>query len=591
MELKRVDALTQDGPAGGIAWSPALQQARQQLSMVARSFHLFGHDAPERFIGTYFDSAQQELVVVEVVNGPSAMLGTQTIDYDFPLASTTTIDLDGEYPDLRVGVDLLIPSSSAGSTVRATVTAVARANARFGPLERAVTRVTLSAATPSIADRRTVELYEIAGDVALWDHTAPAQIDGATLYAALDPADAPAVGRAVELVDASSAYDATVVSAVPAPDLPGHLAIVVSPGPSAPLQAATAALLGNVVKGSQGETVSDEVLGSGDASAANQRFKLAKPPVTRVPSPGAPHGGASTLVVRVNGVQWQEVQYLYGYGTDDRVFVVELDDDGSAYVRFGDGVIGSRLPTGAQVTADYRSGLGTAGNVAVATLTSPLTRPKGLRSVSNPLAASGGGDAETIDDARMNAPTTVRTFERIVSLRDAEDQARENAMVGKATAAWVNGVVTVTAAGAGGAQLGASQLGALQADLDARRDPNRALVVRGYRPVALSIAVKLIAVSPDRDPKDVKVAVEAALPAHFAFAVRDFGQPVRLSEVFVAVQLVAGVVGVDVDLLTLADAGERAAHFLSADVNERIDLQPDELATLDASNLTVTVAT
>jgi predicted phage baseplate assembly protein len=291
-------------------------------------------------------------------------------------------------------------------------------------------------------------------------------------------------------------------------------------------------------------------------------------------------------------VQWREVQYLYGYGPDDRVFVVEVEDDGSEYVRFGDGMIGARLPTGAQVTADYRHGLGTAGNVSGGTLTSPLTRPKGLRSVTNPLPASGGGNPETIDDARLNAPTTVRTFGRIVSLQDAEDQARENAMVGKATSSWAAGVVTVTAAGAGGAQLGASQLDDLQADLDARRDPNRPLVVRGYRPLALSITVKLIAVSPDRDPKDVNAAVEAAMLAHFAFAVRAFGQPVRLSEVFVAAQQVAGVVGVDVDRLTLADASERATHFLgSAEVNERLELRADELATLDSSNLTVTVAT
>jgi hypothetical protein len=591
VELKRVDALTPDGPAGKIAWSPKLQQAQGNLSIVARPLHLFGRDAPDRFVGTYFDSAHDNtLVVAEVVNGPTAELGPQSIPYDFPLSPTATIDLDGEFPDLSVGVDLLIPSSSAGATVRATVTAVERANARFGPFERSVTRVTLSQSTPQIADRRTVELYELTGDVPLWDRTAPAEIDGATLYARLDPAAAPAVGRAVQLFDEKNAYDATVVSAVPAPDLPDHLAIVVSPGPATPLDAAKAVLLGNVVKSSQGETVTDEFLGTGDASVPNQRFKLAKPPVTRVPSPGAPHGGASTLVVRVNGVQWQEVQYLYGFGTDDRVFVVELEDDGSAYVRFGDGTIGARVPTGAQVTADYRHGLGTAGDVGAATLTSALTRPKGLRGVTNPLPASGGGDPETIDEARVSAPTTVRTFERIVSLQDAEDQARENAMVGKATSSWAQGVVTVTVAGAGGTELGASQLDDLQADLDARRDPNQPLVVRGYRPVALSIVLRLIALSPDRDPKDVKAAVEAALVAHFAFAARAFGQPVRLSEVFVAAQDVDGVLGVDVDALTLADASERASHFLSAGVNERVDLRPDELGTLDASNLTVTVA-
>jgi predicted phage baseplate assembly protein len=317
--------------------------------------------------------------------------------------------------------------------------------------------------------------------------------------------------------------------------------------------------------------------------------------VTRVPHAGAPHGGASTLVVRVAGVQWHEVQYLYGSGPQARVYVVETEDDGSTFVRFGDGTTGARVPSGAHVSADYRTGLGTKGNVGAGSLTSALTRPKGLHAVGNPLPASGGGDAETTEDARLNAPNTVRTFERIVSLRDAADQARENAMVGKATSAWTRvGTelgVAVTVAGAGGAQLGAAQLADLRADLDARRDPNRPLVVRGYRPVALSISVRLIAIAADRAAKDVQAAATAALLEHFAFAARDFGQPVRLSEVYVAAQRAVGVIGVDVDTMTLADAGQRSAHLLGAQpLHDRIDLEPDELATLRAVDLTVTVA-
>lgn len=597
VELKRVDAIAPHAPTARVVWSPPLQVAREHLAVLARPLRLLGHDAPDSFIGTYYDAALKEIVVAQVTSGaPPVKLGEATIPYAFPLAPTTTIELDGEYDDLRVGVDLLIPSTSSNTTVRATVTAAARVNKRFGPVQRTVTQVTLSAPTPDIRDLRTIELYELAGNVDLWEHAPPAQITGATVYAALDPTAAPAVGRPVQLVDGTSAYDATIVSAGPAPDLPGHLAVVVTPGPAGPLNAESAALLGNVVEASHGEAVGDELLGIGDASIAGQRFKLAKPPITRIPQAGAPHGGASTLIVRVSGIQWTELQYLYGSGPQDRVFVVETDDDGSTYVRFGDGTIGALLPSGARVTSDYRTGLGTAGNVAAETLTSALTRPKGLRSVSNPLAAGGGGDAETIDDARLNAPTTVRTFERIVSLRDAEDQARENAMVGKASAAWtmVGGDpgVAVTVAGAGGAQLGQSQLAGLRADLDARRDPNRPMLVRGYSPLGLSIVVRLIAMDADRDPKDVSAAVRAALLAHFSFAVRDFGQPVRLSEVYVAAQQVPGVAGVDVDRLTLCDPPQLAAHFLStAAVQDRIDLTSGELATLDADNLSVKVAT
>jgi hypothetical protein len=594
-ELKHVDAVTGAGPAGGLAWSPPLTRDQDELVVIARPFRLLGWDAPDSFVTTYYDGSLKELVVTEVENGAGAEINGTPISYDFSVGPADVLDLDADYPDLRPGVDLLICDPASGSTLRTTVLAVTRSNEPFGPIQRTVTRVELSLWTPAL-DRRTAEVYEIADDVPLWSSSLPAQITGTTVYAALAPGSAPAAGRAVELVDDTQRYDATVVSTAVAPDLPGHVEILLSPGPTAPLDAASAALLGNIVEASQGETVSGELLGTGDSAVPNQRFKVAKPPITRVPRAGAPHGGASTLVVRVSGVQWHEVEYLFGYGATDRVFVVETEDDGSQWVRFGDGTIGSLVPTGAQVTADYRSGLGTAGNVGADTLTTALTRPKGMEAVDNELPAGGGGDPETVDEARASAPTTVRTFERVVSLSDAADQARENAMVGKADAAWTTVAgelgVLVTVAGADGAELGAAQLADVQADLDARRDPNRPLVVRGYTPVALEATVSLIALDPDYAPKDVQNAVTAALLEHFAFATRDFGQPVVLSEVYVAAQRVAGVVGVHVDVLTFRDPAVVFSHFLLPfTLRERIDLNSDELATLAATDLTVLVAT
>jgi predicted phage baseplate assembly protein len=415
------------------------------------------------------------------------------------------------------------------------------------------------------------------------------------VLAQMTDADAPVRGQTVALTDATGvAYEATVLSAAQAPDIPGAVAISVSPAPATPLKAASALLLGNVVRASQGETVTSELLGSGDATIAGQRLALGKPPITYVPAPGAAHGGNSTLVVRVAGVQWSEREDLYGAGPGDRVFVVEREDDGTCLVRFGDGVLGARLPSGAQVTAEYRTGLGSAGNVAAGALRLPLTRPTGLVSVFNPIAAGAGADPETLEQARANAPNTVRTFDRIVSLRDVEDQARANALVGKASASWIAlgsepGVV-LTVAGSDGEVLGLEQMRELRADLDARRDPNRVLEIRSYAPLALSIGVRVIALEADLRSEDVEADVQAALLAHFAFDAREFGQPVRLSEAFVAAQNAPGVIGVDVDELTLVDPVERSSHQLSsAPVQSRIDLAPNELATLAAVDLRVTV--
>jgi hypothetical protein len=593
VERKRLDEVTDEPPAGGLAWSPPLQQTREQLSVYARVLRVFGYDAPPRFIATVPPSGQQLATVVELVSGGTPMLGSEQVPYDYNLPATTTLDLDREYADLRAGAELLIPNPTTGATARRTVTAVEPVAVRFGPLRGNVTRVTLSAPIDALGDRRAVMLYELAGDVPLWDRALPAQIAGGVVYALLPASAAPERGRAVVLCDAGgTTAEAQVVSAVPAPDLPGHTAITVSPPPASALDAATAVLLGNVVRASHGEAVRDELLGTGDASTPNQRLRFAKAPLTRVPEPGALHGGRNVVEVRVDGLRYHERERLYGAGPDDRVFVVETDDDGTQYARFGDGVQGARPPTGAQVRADYRRGLGLAGNVGAGALSSPLTRPKGLKGVVNPVAAGGGAEPETAEQARENAPNTVRTFDRIVSLRDVEDQARANALVAKAAAAWTwvgaDLGVALTVAGPAGALLTGDQLADLRADLDARRDPNRPLLVRGYRPVALSVKLALIAIDPDRRADDVREAA-AALLAHFAFASRRFGRPVRLSEVFVAAQAALGVLGIDVNRMTLALASERTAHQLNNDpVQERIDLRPDELATLAPADLEVT---
>jgi hypothetical protein len=63
-------------------------------------------------------------------------------------------------------------------------------------------------------------------------------------------------------------------------------------------------IYGNVVEVTRGETVRNEVLGSGDARMPHQTFKLRNKPLTYLPGPGA--DGAlyrSTLEVYVNGVK------------------------------------------------------------------------------------------------------------------------------------------------------------------------------------------------------------------------------------------------------------------------------------------------
>jgi len=202
-----------------------------------------------------------------------------------------------------------------------------------------------------------------------------------------------------------------------------------------PYLADTVTLNANVAPATHGES-RQEVLGSGDAGQVFQTFTLRQPPLTYVPA-ATPAGNASTLVVRVNDVAWQEVDHLYGRGPDERVFVTTPRDDGSRDVSFGDGVNGALLPTGpANVTATYRRGIGRAGSVAAGELSLLLTRPLGVKTVTNPVAAAGGDDPENTSAIRPNLPLSVRTLGRVVSLQDYEDFARAFVGVAKAQATW-----------------------------------------------------------------------------------------------------------------------------------------------------------
>ena len=95
------------------------------------------------------------------------------------------------------------------------------------------------------------------------------------------------------------------------------------------------------------------------------------------------------------------------------------------FVGFGDGAARrAAAERHQQRRATYRKGLGIDGNVAADSLTQLMTRPLGLKSVSNPLAAEGGTDPEPASDARRSIPLTTRTLGRAVSVLDYEDFAR-----------------------------------------------------------------------------------------------------------------------------------------------------------------------
>lgn len=347
----------------------------------------------------------------------------------------------------------------------------------------------------------------------------------------------------------------------------------------------------NVARATHGATV-HQILGSGAARKTHQRFALRHTPLTFT---GADNetGAASTLEVRVNDIRWREMPTLYGTSTEDRVYVQRQGDAGASEIQFGDGIRGARLPSGQEnVRAVYRKGMGAAGNLKAGQLSQLLTRPLGLKGVTNPLPSSGGVDADSSEHARRNMPLGVRTLGRVVSLRDYEDFARAYTGITRAQASVLdtrNGrTVFLTLAGIDGAQPGPTDptLVKLLKAIKQGGDPFVRCEARAYVKASFKLALR-VRRHPDHDITRVLADVEAALRAAFSFDARDFGQIVARSGIIAVVQNVAGVEGVDLDRFYRGMTMTLEEHLAPApaSVSAAGIITPAELLLLDSGPL------
>ena len=352
----------------------------------------------------------------------------------------------------------------------------------------------------------------------------------------------------------------------------------------------TVRIFGNVTDATHGESVR-EVLGSGDASIPYQRFRLSHVPLTYVSASWEASGAASTLTIFVNDIAWREVPTLYGAGRYDRVYITRRDDDGKVTVLFGDGVTGSRLPTGnSNVRAIYRKGIGLDGNVDKGKVTLLLSRPLGLKDVNNPMPASGGDVPQVLADARKNAPRTVLTLDRVVSILDYQTFATSFAGIAKAiattTLSHTEQQVFLTVAGPKGAKFpsGDPTLRALRTSLLGHGKPYLPLRVLSYVPVTFRL-VAFVGIAEDHVPELVLPKVRAAVEKAFSFDEREFGEAVDLSDVVKVIHSIDGIVSVDVDFLHLESKPPSREERLPARKPEQLPngtLVPAEILTLGA---------
>jgi len=272
-------------------------------------------------------------------------------------------------------------------------------------------------------------------------------------------------------------------------------------------------------------------------------------------------------------VRWRQRPHLFDALAADRAYVLER---ATGLLRFGDGSRGMVPPAGSRIVASYQTGGGHAGNVARDAITQLRSAVPFVASVTNPVAAQGGADGESLAALRERGPQRLRHRDRAISASDIEwiardaspDVARARCLAitgpaGHAQRGWITVIVVPHSADA--RPWPSAPLQRRVADYLRSRVP--ATVARRLRVlepvyIALNVAAEVVPVDPD-----AAAAVEARLRGNLDRFLHPltggsqgagwaFGEGVYMSNI---AALIEGTEGVDHarDIHLFVDGGEQ----------------------------------
>ncbi len=289
---------------------------------------------------------------------------------------------------------------------------------------------------------------------------------------------------------------------------------------------------------------------------------------------------------------WMPGCDLLSSGPDDPTFVVEIDNEGVAHLRFGDGELGRDPDPGTVFQASYRVGNGAPGNVGAEAIKHLVYRTEVVKGVQicvrNPMAAAGGTDPEPISDVKQLAPGASRARQRAVTADDYAELAQRNKKLQRAaatlswTGSWYEADVELDSLAEEWA--GRGLIDEVADDLEQFRRIGHDVRVSQARYVPLDLALQVCL-----RPHALRAHIRSSLrqlfsngtlsdgsPAFFHPDNWTFGQPVYVSRVIAAAQAVVGVESVVVtrlERLHEGPNGELARGWLA--------IGPMEIAQLD----------
>jgi hypothetical protein len=277
-------------------------------------------------------------------------------------------------------------------------------------------------------------------------------------------------------------------------------------------------------------------------------------------------------------IEWRPVRDLLSSDKFANEFVVEIDNDNTAYLRFGDGKNGKRPDSGnmgddidgnnidpVKFYASYRVGNGRTGNIGSGTIKRIVENRENrnivnnIQNIYNPLPGAGGTDPETMEEVRQSAPIAFMRQERAVTEDDYSSVLLRHPEVQRAvaifrwTGSWLTVYVTIDRLG--GKMVDESFKQEIYNFLNRFRLAGYDLEINSPKFVPLDIRIN-VCVKPNHFPEDIKknlldiFGTQLLEDGKLGFFHPDnftFGQPLYLSQIYQTVMNLEGVESLYVD--------------------------------------------
>ena len=304
----------------------------------------------------------------------------------------------------------------------------------------------------------------------------------------------------------------------------------------------------------QGVRVVGEVLTAAASGNQKQAYTLS--------NAFTPH---NLVEVSVNAVAWTKVDDFSESDYNDRHFVLSFDEDDFTTITFSDGEFGAIPSAGATITATYF--YTTTENVGKDLVTRILGALASTVSVTNPLASSGGGESESDDSIKINAPAFRASDKRVVTKADAVSHAKTVTGVYDAFGIVSGSTISVYIMPVGGGVASSYLLGLVQTALDNLKIEGSTIVVYALAAANLYIVANVVTYDSKIEKSIVRSKVKKAITDELVYTELRIGRGFTLSDTSGFIE--------DIDDRGLVDYVDLAVHTRIPRVQKSNALAPD----------------